>query len=84
MAVFLMSQVLGRAAAMNSHSITVSQPEPSFEHKRGHKYFKVWETKPWVCQDRHKRGHKQVLALRACLHAKSSFNALEAAVPAQS
>lgn len=67
MSVFPISQLLGHAAAMNSLSINMSQSEPSSEHKRDYKYVKAWETKPWACQDRHKRGHRQVLT--ACQHA---------------
>lgn len=66
MSVFLISQLLGHAAAMNSQSINMSQLEPSFEHKQDYKYVKTWETKPWACQDRHKTGHRQVLTLGAC------------------
>lgn len=39
--VFLISQVLGHAAAVSSQSIAVSQPELSPEHKRGYKYVKT-------------------------------------------
>lgn len=70
---WLFSQVMGCAAAMNSQSISVSQPEPSFEHKRDYKYIKAWETKPWVCQDRNKRGRGQAVALGACLHTSFAY-----------
>lgn len=62
----------------HSNSYTVSQPGHSFEPKPGYKYVKDWETKPWVCQQRHKRGHTQILAARASQCARS--HALQLAV----
>lgn len=62
---------------MNSWGIESARPQP--EHKWGYKYLKAWETKPWACQDRHKGGHRRLLAFGAWQY--SSLHTLKGATP---